>query len=160
MGNILLVKTRLSSALKDKNKRSKSLRNLSLNKPLFAFAMIMVVFGLVFTYSSSAFDSMHYFKRQLFFDLIGVFLMIFLAKYSFYIVISCEVPMALTKTVNYPYLTGFIPIHLRCRCIVVFVEWAENVTCTTINPLESLGEVSKGKVPVYYFFYYKWIICD
>ena len=81
MGNILLVKTRLSSALKDKNKRAKRLENLPLNKPLFAFAMLMVVFGLVFTYSSSAFDSMHYFKRQLFFDVIGVSLMVFLAKY-------------------------------------------------------------------------------
>ena len=81
MANILLEKTRFSIALKNKNKRAKRHENLPLNKPLFAFAIIMVVFGLVFTYSSSAFDSMHYFKRQLIFDIIGFSLMLFLAKF-------------------------------------------------------------------------------
>ncbi len=81
MANILLEKTRFSIALKNKNKRAKRHENLPLNKPLFAFAVIMVVFGLVFTYSSSAFDSMHYFKRQLMFDIIGFSFMLFLAKF-------------------------------------------------------------------------------
>lgn len=81
MSNILLVKTRFSTALKNKNKRARKHEGLPLNKPLFAFAIIMVVFGLVFTYSSSAFDSMHYFKRQLFFDIVGLSLMLFLAKF-------------------------------------------------------------------------------
>lgn len=81
MSKILLEKTRFSIALKNKNKRAKRHENLPLNKPLFAFAVIMVVFGLVFTYSSSAFDSMHYFKRQLFFDIIGFSFMLFLAKF-------------------------------------------------------------------------------
>ncbi|MBO7605500.1 MAG: cell division protein FtsW [Elusimicrobiaceae bacterium] len=78
--NILLEKTRFSAAVKN-NKRAKRQDNLPLNKPLFAFAVIMVVFGLVFTYSSSAFDSMHYFKRQLMFDIIGFSFMLFLAKF-------------------------------------------------------------------------------
>ena len=52
-----------------------------MHKGLFAFAIVMVVVGLVFTYSSSAFDSMRYFKRQLLFDVIGVTLMLFLAKF-------------------------------------------------------------------------------
>ena len=81
MSNILVEKTRFSAALKNKNKRAKRHERLPLNKPLFAFAIIMVVFGLVFTYSSSAFDSMHYFKRQLMFDIIGFSFMLFLAKF-------------------------------------------------------------------------------
>ena len=79
--SILIEKTRFSTALKNKNKRAKKQESLPFNKPLLAFAVIMVVFGLVFTYSSSAFDSMHYFKRQLVFDIIGFSLMLFLAKF-------------------------------------------------------------------------------
>ena len=79
--SILIEKTRFSTALKNKNKRTKRQENLPFNKPLLAFAVIMVVFGLVFTYSSSAFDSMHYFKRQLVFDVIGFSFMLFLAKF-------------------------------------------------------------------------------
>ena len=41
MSNILLVKTRFSTALKSKNKRAQRHDNLPLNKPLFAFAIIM-----------------------------------------------------------------------------------------------------------------------
>ena len=107
MGNILLLKTRLSSAAKSKNKRAKRRDSLPLNRPLFAFAIIMVVFGLVFTYSSSAFDSMHYFKRQLLFDIIGFSLMLFLAKFF-------------TKINN---LKIFNPLHLLWLCWLLLI-WA------------------------------------
>ena len=107
MSNILLVKTRFSTALKNKNKRAKRHENLPLNKPLFAFAVIMVVFGLVFTYSSSAFDSMHYFKRQLVFDVIGFSLMLFLAKFF-------------TKLHT---LKIFNPLHILWFCWILLI-WA------------------------------------
>ena len=41
MSDILLVKTRFSTALKNKNKRAQRHENLPLNKPLFAFAVVM-----------------------------------------------------------------------------------------------------------------------
>ncbi len=76
-----MLKTRFSSAVKNKKMRAKRREKLSCNKPLLIFAIIMIVAGLIFTYSSSAFDSLRYFKRQLLFDIIGVAIMLFLAKY-------------------------------------------------------------------------------
>ena len=77
-----MIRPRFSESKKYKISSAKKRRGLPLNKGLFAFTIIMVVFGLIFTYSSSAFaDSMRYFKRQLLFDIIGVFLMLFLAKF-------------------------------------------------------------------------------
>lgn len=47
-------------------------RFLPLDKTLAIITASFVVFGLVFTYSSSAFDSTSFFKRQLVFDVIGL----------------------------------------------------------------------------------------
>ncbi|WP_428043372.1 FtsW/RodA/SpoVE family cell cycle protein [Candidatus Avelusimicrobium faecicola] len=47
-------------------------RFLPLDKTLAIITASFVVFGLVFTYSSSAFDSTSFFKRQLVFDIIGL----------------------------------------------------------------------------------------
>lgn len=77
-----MLKPRFTAVRKRRIPNAKKRGGLPLHKGLFAFAIVMVVVGLVFTYSSSAFaDSMRYFKRQLLFDVIGVFLMLFLAKY-------------------------------------------------------------------------------
>lgn len=47
-------------------------RFLPLDKTLAIITASFVLFGLVFTYSSSAFDSTSFFKRQLVFDIIGL----------------------------------------------------------------------------------------
>ena len=52
-----------------------------IDKSLLILTAILIVLGLVFTYSASAFDTMAYFKRQLFFDIVGVIIMFILAKY-------------------------------------------------------------------------------
>ena len=54
---------------------------LPLDKQLLSFTAIMIIAGLIFTYSSSAFDSMSYFKRQIVFDVFGVCAMLFLSQY-------------------------------------------------------------------------------
>ena len=51
-----------------------------LDKRLAFIAFAFVLFGLIFTYSSSAFDSMMYFKRQLVFDAMGVLTALFLSQ--------------------------------------------------------------------------------
>lgn len=51
-----------------------------LDKRLAFIAFAFVLFGLIFTYSSSAFDSMMYFKRQLVFDAMGVLAALFLSQ--------------------------------------------------------------------------------
>ena len=82
MRTLQMLKPHFLSGRRSKTSSVKKRGGLPLNKGLFAFTIVMVVVGLVFTYSSSAFaDSMHYFKRQLLFDVIGVFLMLFLAKF-------------------------------------------------------------------------------
>ncbi|MBR4508678.1 MAG: putative lipid II flippase FtsW [Elusimicrobiaceae bacterium] len=52
-----------------------------IDKSLLILTSILIILGLVFTYSASAFDTMSYFKKQLFFDIIGIITMFFLAKY-------------------------------------------------------------------------------
>ncbi len=54
---------------------------LKIDKSLVAFSAIMIICGLIFTYSSSAFDGLYYFKRQFLFDVIGVIFMAVLAQY-------------------------------------------------------------------------------
>lgn len=54
---------------------------LKIDKSLVAFSAIMIICGLIFTYSSSAFDGLYYFKRQFLFDITGVIFMALLAQY-------------------------------------------------------------------------------
>jgi cell division protein FtsW len=56
------------------------LKFLPVDKSLAALTAMFIITGLVFTYSSSAFDSMAYFKRQLIFDILGIFVMLFLSQ--------------------------------------------------------------------------------
>ena len=99
------------TVMKNKGNYVKTEKGLSFNKPLLIFALIMVVFGLVFTYSSSAFDSLHYFKRQLLFDIIGITLMLFLAKFF----------TRITK------LKVFNPLHILWFCWLLLI-------CALLSP--------------------------
>ncbi len=53
---------------------------LQIDKKLAFITFTFVVFGLIFTYSSSAFDSISYFERQLVFDIVGVIIALFLSQ--------------------------------------------------------------------------------
>ncbi len=53
---------------------------LKIDKTLAFITFVFICFGLVFTYSSSAFDSTAYFKRQLAFDALGVAAALFLSQ--------------------------------------------------------------------------------
>ncbi len=53
---------------------------LKIDKRLAFIVFAFVCFGLIFTYSSSAFDSTSYFKRQLIFDGLGIAVALFLSQ--------------------------------------------------------------------------------
>ena len=53
---------------------------LQLDKRIAFITFAFVLFGLIFTYSSSAFDSTSYFKRQLLFDALGIAAALFLSQ--------------------------------------------------------------------------------
>ncbi|MBO7237711.1 MAG: cell division protein FtsW [Elusimicrobiaceae bacterium] len=53
---------------------------LPIDKKIAVITFVFICFGLVFTYSSSAFDSSSYFQRQLMFDFVGVAAAIFLSQ--------------------------------------------------------------------------------
>lgn len=65
------IRPKNMSRFAEPGKRS-AWRFLPLDKTLAIITASFVVFGLVFTYSSSAFDSTSFFKRQLVFDIIGL----------------------------------------------------------------------------------------
>ena len=52
-----------------------------MDKPLAFITFAFVLFGLIFTYSSSAFDSISYFQRQVLFDILGVASALFLWQF-------------------------------------------------------------------------------
>ncbi|MBR3899773.1 MAG: hypothetical protein IKJ44_05825, partial [Elusimicrobiaceae bacterium] len=52
-----------------------------MDQKLALITFIFICFGLVFTYSSSAFDSSSYFTRQIVFDTIGVAAALFLSQF-------------------------------------------------------------------------------
>ncbi len=77
------VATRRSVGLGKERKTDKnrsSWQPLQLDKRLAFISFAFVLFGLLFTYSSSAFDSSAFFKRQLIFDILGVGLALFLSQ--------------------------------------------------------------------------------
>ena len=79
MAGILLRKTNLTKRARAASKKQSMF--LPLDNQLLFFTTIMIIAGLIFTYSSSAFDSMSYFKRQIIFDVIGVGIMLFLSQF-------------------------------------------------------------------------------
>lgn len=79
MASIFLEKTNLTKRHRGAIKKKSIF--LPLDKTLLSFTAIMIIAGLIFTYSSSAFDSLAYFKRQIIFDVLGVCAMLFLSQY-------------------------------------------------------------------------------
>lgn len=78
----------------DNKKGDFQLLKLDMRIAFIAFAFVL--FGLIFTYSSSAFDSTSFFKRQLVFDFIGVSAALFLSQfYSRLIKWKCFSPAVL-----------------------------------------------------------------
>lgn len=61
-------------------RRKEEWKPLRLDKRLAFITFAFVLFGLLFTYSSSAFDSTSFFKRQLLFDMLGVAAALFLSQ--------------------------------------------------------------------------------
>ena len=53
---------------------------LKIDKRLAFIVFAFICFGLIFTYSSSAFDSTAYFKRQVLFDALGIAAALFLSQ--------------------------------------------------------------------------------
>ncbi len=53
---------------------------LKIDQKIAIITFMLLCFGLVFTYSSSAFDSTAYFKRQLVFDIVGIMAALFLSQ--------------------------------------------------------------------------------
>ena len=64
-----------------KDKTAKQSEYAPLDKTLLIITAILIVFGLVFTYSSSAFDTIGFFRKQIVYDVMGLFVMFFLARY-------------------------------------------------------------------------------
>lgn len=54
---------------------------LKIDRKLAFITFAFILFGLIFTYSSSAFDSTMYFKRQLAFDALGIMAALFLSQF-------------------------------------------------------------------------------
>ncbi|MDR1684746.1 MAG: putative lipid II flippase FtsW [Elusimicrobiota bacterium] len=77
MNKVFIEKPR-RAALRKKEEASKL---LPFDKSLLALSAAFILGGLIFTYSSSAFDSMAYFKRQVIFDVLGVIIMLTLAQF-------------------------------------------------------------------------------
>lgn len=63
-----------------KSPANEKIKFLPIDKNLVALTTMLIIAGLIFTYSSSAFDSLAYFKRQAVFDIIGIVVMLFLAQ--------------------------------------------------------------------------------
>lgn len=61
--------------------RKTDFRLLKLDKKLAFITFAFILFGLIFTYSSSAFDSTMYFKRQVAFDTLGIMAALFLWQF-------------------------------------------------------------------------------
>lgn len=59
---------------------TKKWKPVQIDKKLAIITFIFLCFGLVFTYSSSAFDSSGYFVRQLIFDVVGITAALFLSQ--------------------------------------------------------------------------------
>ena len=76
MKNIFLKKDPLKI-----QKRPQTKQMPPLDRSLLIITAILIVLGLVFTYSSSAFDTIGFFKKQMFFDIVGLVIMFILARY-------------------------------------------------------------------------------
>ena len=69
-----------SAAKTSRRGSSSAWQPLPLDKPILFLTLAFVLLGLLFTYSSSGFDSLSYFKRQLVFDTIGLVVALVLSQ--------------------------------------------------------------------------------
>lgn len=76
-----LFKDKASSSVAGTAQQKNSWAPLHIDKKLTFITFAFICFGLIFTYSSSAFDSTSYFKRQLIFDVLGVAVALFLSQF-------------------------------------------------------------------------------
>lgn len=67
-------------AARARTHKEKNWKPLQIDKKLAFITFAFICFGLIFTYSSSAFDSTAYFKRQVLFDALGVGAALFLSQ--------------------------------------------------------------------------------
>ncbi len=78
MSRIFLERTNLTKRPPTAGKKKSIF--LPMDKALLSFTALMVGLGLIFTYSSSAFDTYQFFKKQLVFDILGLGIMLFLSQ--------------------------------------------------------------------------------
>lgn len=78
MNNIFLSKVPVA---RKKPQKQDGFKWLPIDKGLATIAAVLIIGGLIFTYSSSAFDNTAYFKRQLMFDAMGIVLMFTFAQF-------------------------------------------------------------------------------
>ncbi len=111
---------------------------LRLDKSLVFITLSFIVFGLVFTYSSSAFDSASFFKRQVIFDLLGLIAAAFLSQ--FYLKIQ--------KRIDPIFIVGaaclLLTIVLFCRPVANVHRWI-NLGFFNLQP----SEVAKPAILIY-----------
>lgn len=79
MSKVFIERTAIAPHKRGQAKEGK-LKLLPIDSTLATLAALLVISGLIFTYSASAFDSMSYFKRQLAFDFLGVLIMLILSQ--------------------------------------------------------------------------------
>lgn len=89
---------------------------LKLDKRIAFIGFAFVLVGLIFTYSSSAFDSSSFFKRQLLFDIMGILAALFLSQ--FYDRLQ---KLKIFRPINLMYATWFLLV------IVLFTRTQANV---------------------------------
>ncbi len=98
------------------SKQDSSWQPLRLDKRLAFISFAFVLVGLIFTYSSSAFDSASFFKRQLIFDILGILIALFLSQ-----TYSHLQRWKIFRPINLMYVTWALLI------VVLFVRTQANV---------------------------------
>ncbi|MDR1124144.1 MAG: putative lipid II flippase FtsW [Elusimicrobiota bacterium] len=79
MEKVYIERTKV--AARARAQRGPAIKLLPLDSALLSLTAVFVIGGLIFTYSSSAFDSLSYFKRQVLFNVLGVACMLFLSQF-------------------------------------------------------------------------------
>ena len=145
-----------------------------LDRSLLIITSILIVFGLVFTYSSSAFDTMGFFKKQIIFDIIGLIVMFVLARFytdlqklikpnfllfiiwGFLIWALCSAEAAhVHRWINFGFF-NFQPSEAAKLVLIIYLSYAlskkqdiakniRTITVPLVFALITIGLVVKGK---------------
>lgn len=115
---------------------------LKLDKTIVFIMFVFIIFGLIFTYSSSAFDSASYFKRQVVFDIAGLAGAFFLSQYY----------LKLQKSVSPFIIIGIawvlLIIVLFCKPVANVHRWI-NLGFFNLQP----SELAKPALIIYLAYY-------